>query len=244
MALALWLGAGALPVAHAASEGIQLADYHDTAQRRELQRLQDERQKALDKAAQSRKHQTRRSRRRVQQTSQPQQRLTLSLPPGWSSGEAHGGLKDAAIGDTPAFAKARTEKTAYIPGGAPGRSPEVIVYQSKTKKKKVVKKEEPISWMLWGAVGGLVLIVAGGGVFFLRRRKASAKKGDDEDEDEDEDEETDDLDDTGEDEEDGDKKPKKSKFSLGGLFKPKKKKKKSKDAEDDNGEEDDGDADK
>jgi hypothetical protein len=140
LALALWLGAGALPVAHAASEGIQLADYHDTAQRRELQRLQDERQKALDKAAQSRKRQTRRSRRRVQQTSQPQQRLTLSLPPGWSSGEAHGGLKDAAIGDAPAFAKARTEKTAYIPGGTPGRSPEVIVYQSKTKKKKVVQK--------------------------------------------------------------------------------------------------------
>ena len=137
LALALWLGAGAPHATYATSKSIQLADYHDKAQRRELQRLRDERQRALEKAAESRKRQPRRSRRSVQNNNPSQQRLTLALPPGWSISEARGPLLEAAIGDTPALAKARIEKTVYIPDGSPGRSPAVIVVERFRKSKSL-----------------------------------------------------------------------------------------------------------
>ncbi|MDA1091129.1 MAG: serine protease [Proteobacteria bacterium] len=113
------------PPAGAAATGVQLAQSKDDAMRRELQRLQDDRQRLLDKAAQSRMRREQRTRKGAAKTSQPHPRLTLVLPPGWSSGEAAMALEKAAIGDTPAFAKVRSEFTVY----AAEESPETIIVE-------------------------------------------------------------------------------------------------------------------
>lgn len=132
----------------AAPGGIRLADSHDDArlrveerQRRELKRLRDERQRALDKAAKGGKQSRRRSRRRVNKDSHsPRQspgqslgRLALALPPGWEDAEkgmAAGLMDVGAIGDTPAFFELRTEMTVYTRGGeASAKLPEIILLE-------------------------------------------------------------------------------------------------------------------
>jgi len=125
-----WVFMALAPGAVAAPEGIQLAQSNDDAMRRELQRLRDERQRLRNKAIPSGK--TRARKRSAQPAAQPSKRMTLTLPPGWSDGEVPADFKEAAIGNTPGFSKARSEMMASVPADA---SAEIIVAERFNKSK-------------------------------------------------------------------------------------------------------------